>query len=75
MPIVRTSANGQVVIPAEIREEIGLEPGGKVLVTRADDRTVLIRVVPDDPIGAAHGMLKGGPSLTKALLMERREDR
>lgn len=33
MPIVKTSAKGQVVIPAKIRNTIGLKPGGKVLVT------------------------------------------
>jgi AbrB family looped-hinge helix DNA binding protein len=74
MAIVKTSSKGQVVIPAELRERIGLRPGGKVLVTLADTRKVIIEPVPDDPIEAACGMLQGGPSLTKALLKERRED-
>lgn len=74
MPVVKTSAKGQVVIPAEFRERIGLRPGGKVLVTLAGDRKVAIEPVPDDPIEAACGMLQGGPSLTQALLKERRED-
>lgn len=75
MPIVKTSAKGQVVIPAEIREKIGLKPGGKVLVTLAGEKKVTIEPIPDDPIEAACGFLKGGPSLTQALLEERREDR
>ncbi len=75
MPIVKTSAKGQVVIPAEIREKIGLKPGGKVLVTTAGQNKVTIEPVPDDPIEAACGFLQGGPSLTKALLTERREER
>jgi len=33
MPIVKTSAKGQMVIPAEIREKIGLKPGGRALIT------------------------------------------
>jgi AbrB family looped-hinge helix DNA binding protein len=74
VPVVKTSAKGQVVIPAELRERIGLRPGGKVLVTLADNRKVVIEPVPDDPIEAACGMLRGGSSLTRTLLKERRED-
>lgn len=74
MPVVKTSAKGQVVIPAEIREKIGLKPGGKVLVTLAGENKVTIEPIPDDPIEATCGMLQGGPSLTKALLKERRDD-
>ncbi len=75
MPVVKTSAKGQVVIPSEIRERIGLRPGGKVLVTLAGERTVAIEPLPDDPIEAACGMLQDGASLTLALLKERQEER
>lgn len=75
MPVVKMSAKGQVVIPVDLREKIGLKPGGRVLVTQAGGRKVLIEPVPDDPIEAACGMLQGGPSLTGALLKERRKDR
>ena len=75
MPIVKTSAKGQVVIPAEIREKIGLEPGDKVLVMLAGEKKVTIEPLPHDPVKALRGILKGGPSLTKALLRERRKDR
>jgi len=74
MPIVKLSAKGQVVIPAKIRNTIGLTPGGKVLVTLADNKKVTIEPIPDDPIEAACGMLRGGPSLTTALLKDRREE-
>ncbi|MBI4573068.1 MAG: AbrB/MazE/SpoVT family DNA-binding domain-containing protein [candidate division NC10 bacterium] len=74
MPVVTTSAKGQVVIPAEFRKRIGLKPGGKVLVALAGEKRVTIEPIPDDPIQAACGFLKGGPSLTKALLKERRDD-
>jgi AbrB family looped-hinge helix DNA binding protein len=75
MPIVKTSAKGQVVIPADMRERIGLKPGVKVLVTLAGENKVTIEPIPDDPIEAACGMLQGGPSLTRALLRERQEER
>lgn len=62
------------MIPSKLRERIGLRPGGKVLVALAGERKVTIEPVPDDPIEDACGMLQGGPSLTQALLKERRED-
>ena len=74
MPVVKTSAKGQVVIPSEFLERIGLHPGGKVLVTLAGGRKVAIEPVPDDPIEAMCGMLRDGPSLTKALLEDRKEE-
>lgn len=75
MPIVKTSAKGQVVIPTAFRQKIGLKPGARVLITLTDQDTVILRPVPDNPIQAACGLLKGGPSLTQALLKERQEDR
>ena len=74
MPVVKTLAKGQIIIPAHIRKKIGLKPGGKVLVTLMDKRKVTIEPVPHDPIEAACGMLQSGPSLTQALVKERRED-
>jgi AbrB family looped-hinge helix DNA binding protein len=74
MAIVKTLAQGQIVIPAEIRKKIGLKPGRKVLVTLVDERRVAIEPVPDDPIDAACGMFQGDDSLARALLEERRKD-
>ena len=75
MPIVKTSAKGQVVIPAEIRAKLGIKPGDKVLVTCVDDKHMMIEPLPDDPIEAACGFLQDGASLTTALLKERQDDR
>ncbi|MBI4277757.1 MAG: AbrB/MazE/SpoVT family DNA-binding domain-containing protein [Armatimonadetes bacterium] len=74
MAVVKTSAKGQVVIPADLREQIGLKPGARVLVTLAGQGKVTIEPIPDDPVEAACGMLQGGPSLTRALVKERRRD-
>ena len=71
MSIVRTSPKGQVVVPAELRGEIGLEPGDLVRVTHAGGRRVMIEPVGSDPVGALRGMLQDGPSLTAALAEER----
>jgi AbrB family looped-hinge helix DNA binding protein len=75
MPIVRTSAKGQVVIPVEIREKVGIKPGDLVLVSCVDERRVTIEPLPDDPIEAACGSLRDGPSFTALLLKERQQER
>ncbi len=74
MPIVRTSPKGQVVVPARLREIIGLSPGDLVLVSHAGGRQVLIEPVAEDPVSAVRGLLKEGPSLTTALTEERRAE-
>lgn len=73
MSIVKTSSKGQLVIPKEIREKLGIIPGKKVLL-QIVDKHVEITPLPDDPIKALRGILKGGPSLAEELLVERKKD-
>ena len=73
MAIVKTSSKGQIVIPKEIREQLGITPGKKVLL-RIVDKHAEITPLPDDPIRAMRGILKGGRSLAKELLKEREGD-
>ena len=73
MTAVRTSSKGQVVIPVEIRQKLGIKPGQMVNLTLEGDKAV-ITTMPEDPIKALRGSLKGKPSLTKALLKERKEE-
>ena len=74
MPIVTTSAKCQIVIPAKLRKELGIEPGGKVLIEKFDGRHALISAVPDDAIRSLRGTIQGGKSMAQELLKERRED-
>jgi AbrB family looped-hinge helix DNA binding protein len=74
MHTVKTSSKGQVVIPIEIREKLGIKPGQMVKLSLEGERAV-ITPLPEDPIKALRGSLKGKPSLTKALLKERKEER
>jgi len=74
MPTVLTSSKGQVVIPKKERDRLGIKPGTRVVVTAVDDH-IEIRPLPENPIEHFHGFFKGGPSLTKALLEERRKER
>src|SRR5208283_1770296 len=74
----RVSTKGQLVIPAAIREELGIEPGTRVAIHREGGRVIL------DPqsleaklrrIDEMCGYTAGGPSMTDALLEERRRER
>lgn len=56
MPVVTISPKFQVVIPQQIREAMGLEPGQKVEALQVEDRIVL---VPVKPTRALRGFLRG----------------
>jgi AbrB family looped-hinge helix DNA binding protein len=49
MPVVKTSAKGQIVIPKEIREKLGITPGKRILLRLVDEHAE-ITPLPDDPI-------------------------
>jgi AbrB family looped-hinge helix DNA binding protein len=67
------SAKGWVVIPKEIRQRYGLKKGDRVHFVDYGGQIALVPAL-KDPIHDLRGMFKGGPSLTEALLEERRKD-
>jgi AbrB family looped-hinge helix DNA binding protein len=67
--MMTVGTKGQVVIPAEIRRAVGLEPGQKVQVV-VEDGQVVLKPLPRDLIAALRGCLADGPSLTEALVRE-----
>ncbi len=73
MPIVTTSAKGQVVIPKKEREKVGIKPGTKVIAKAVEDH-IEIKPLPENPVESYCGIFKKGSSLTKALLKERRKE-
>jgi len=75
MPISTLSSKGQLVIPKEIREALGVKPGQKVFFKIVKDHLVEIAPLPEDPVRHFCGIFKEGPSLTRALLKEREEDK
>ena len=70
---VKLSQKGWVVIPAILREKYGLKPGANLQVV---DYGGVLSIVPafKDPIKAGAGMLKGGDSLTQAVVEEHRQE-
>lgn len=72
--IVKTYAKGQIVIPKEIRDKLGIKPGKMVSLKVVNDHAE-ITPLPDDPIEHLTGILKNYKgSLAKELLKERKKD-
>jgi AbrB family looped-hinge helix DNA binding protein len=74
MQTIKTLAEGQLVIPAEIRLRFGIVPGALVEIREADDH-LEIYPLPHDPIAAFRGSLKADISMGDALIEEHRQDR
>lgn len=70
----KVSSKGWIVIPSKLRKKYGIQPGMKVSIV---DYGGVLSIVPvsEDIIHEARGILAGDPSLTDALLEERRKDR
>ena len=56
MTMVKISPKFQVVIPLEVREALGIEPGQKVQVLHYENR---IELIPLRPIEETRGFLRG----------------
>ncbi len=69
----KVSKKGGIIIPKEIRERYNLRPGDKMVLVDFAGRISMIPAM-KDPIREIRGMLKGGESLTKALLEEHRQE-
>jgi AbrB family looped-hinge helix DNA binding protein len=74
MPTVKTHPKGQIIIPKEIRNKLGIKPGKVLSITLVKDHAE-IRLLPDDPIEFLTGVLEDHPaSLAGELVKERKKD-
>lgn len=71
--VITASSRGQIVIPKEIRRDLQIVPGRKLSVKEEAGR-ILITPLPDNPVEAFCGIFGEGPSLTRALIEERKEE-
>lgn len=74
MHTATVSSKGWIVIPKAIRDKYGLRKGSLVQVLDYGQMLAIVPL-PADPVEALHGMFETGPSLTEALLAERKRDR
>ena len=74
MVITKATSKGQVVIPAELRKKCNIRKGTRLAISAGEGNVILVRPVPDDPVEASRGILKGKNSLTRALLKDRAEE-
>lgn len=74
MKASKLSEKGWVVIPNSIRKRYGLKKGDQVNIIDYGD---IISIIPlsTDPIKESAGLLKGGSSLTKDLIEQRKRDK
>ena len=56
--VSNVSTKGQIVIPAALREEMGLTPGTRVTIERAGD-TIVLRPLTRDFIRSLRGSFRG----------------
>jgi AbrB family looped-hinge helix DNA binding protein len=70
----KVNVKGQIVIPAELRDELKIKPGTKVAIQR-DGNALVLRPVTDDFIESLRGYFKRGPSLSEIRERLHRDDR
>ena len=74
MPIVKTHAKGQIIMPKEIRDKLGIKPGKALSIKLVDDH-IEVKPLPDDPIEFLTGIFADQPaSMATELLKERKKD-
>jgi AbrB family looped-hinge helix DNA binding protein len=72
--IMTVSTKGQLVIPSQMRDALGIEPGDRVALT-LEDGAILLRPVSERLVDETCGMFAGKISMADELQKERRAAR
>jgi antitoxin PrlF len=67
------SSKGQLVIPVEIRNSLGISPGTRVVLTVEGNR-IILQPVNKNLVDQLRGMFSGGPSMADELQRDRRAE-
>lgn len=73
MKVVKVSSKGQITLPKEIREELGIGKGSRLQVLRVGDQVALIPL-PQYPIKALKGSVRFKRSIREIILEVREEE-
>ena len=71
------SSKGQMVIPAAMREALGIEPGMRIAIRQQGDEIILRPQTPATMkrlLDRLCGLTAGGPSMTEDLIADRRAE-
>jgi AbrB family looped-hinge helix DNA binding protein len=69
------SSKGQIVIPAELRQKLGITTGTRIAIEEHGNQLVL-QPITEAFIRSVRGCCKGGPAMVEGLIRDRRaEDR
>ena len=74
MAVVRATEKGHVIIPADLRKKHNIQKGSRVSIYEGEGNVIILKPLPDNPVEATRGMLKGKTSLLDALLSDRKEE-
>jgi AbrB family looped-hinge helix DNA binding protein len=73
----KMSSKGQLVIPAQMREALGIKSGTQVAIRREGEELILhpqTRAATQRLIDRLRGLTAGGPSMSDELIAERRAE-
>lgn len=71
--VAKMSSKGQLVIPADIRQALGIEPGTKIVLTVREGQ-IILRPITVKLIDDLMGMFAGGASMADELQRDRRAE-
>lgn len=72
--ITTVSTKGQFVIPSEMREQLGIQPGTRIAITLQGTR-IILEPVSEKLVDETRGIFAGGPSLSRLLKEQRGKDK
>jgi AbrB family looped-hinge helix DNA binding protein len=71
--MLTVSTKGQLVIPADVRTELGIQPGSRIALT-VENARIILQPINKRLVENLRGRFAGSPSMADDLQKERRAD-